>query len=319
MSRRQTWAISPSIRMEKRTSSITTAMVYRPVTVSVKRWRSGFRGGAGPKPARFALACLSGLPFVGGGLGGVAGFWSEWDQARLNKLFAAWLQLQEQELREIGVTLMEVMARLDPNDPEIEKRIESPEYLSLVRKCFRDWSAAESEEKRHLIRNLLCNAAAFKLTSDDVVKLFIKWIGDYSEAHFAVIREVYKHPGSTRHDIWVRIHGAEVREDSAEADLFRLLVHDLSVGRVVRQHREKDYQGNFLKERPKRSPSRASRVMTSAFEDDKEYELTELGKQFVHYTMTEIVPKLASPSPRETAGIPTDGTPTDQEHVSPAS
>ena len=42
--------------------------------------------------------------------------------------------------------------------------------------------------------------------------------------------------------------------------------------------------------------------MTSAFEDDKEYELTELGKQFVHYTMHEIVPKLASPSPGETAG-----------------
>jgi hypothetical protein len=254
------------------------------------------QGGAGPKLARFALACLSGVPFIGGALGGVAGFWSEADQARFNKLFAAWLQLQEQELREIGVTLMEVMARLDPNDPEIEKRIESPEYLSLVRKCFRDWSAAESEEKRHLIRNLLCNTAVSKLTSDDLVKLFIKWIDDYSEAHFAVIRDVYKHPGSSRQDIWVRIHGAQVREDSAEADLFRLLIHDLSVGRVIRQHREKDYHGNFIKERPKRSPGRGSRVMTSAFEDDKEYELTELGKQFVHYTMHEIVPKLASPS-----------------------
>ena len=251
------------------------------------------RGGTGPKLARFALACLSGVPFVGGALGGVAGFWSEAEQARLNKLFAAWLKFQEQELREIGVTLMEVMMRLDAHDPEIQKRIESPEYLSLVRKCFRDWSAAESEEKRRLIRNLLCNAAASKLTSDDVVKLFIKWIDDYSEAHFAVIRDVYKHAGSTRHDIWMRIHGAEVREDSAEADLFRLLIHDLSVGRVVRQHREKDYYGNFIKERPKRSPARASRVMTSAFEDDKEYELTELGKQFVHYTMNEIVPKLA--------------------------
>jgi hypothetical protein len=261
------------------------------------------QGGAGPKLARFALACLSGVAFVGGALSGVANVWSEADQARLNKLFAAWLQLQEQELREIGVTLIEVMSRLDPNNPEIQNRIESPEYLSLVRKCFRDWSAAESEEKRQLIRNLLCNAAASKLTSDDVVKLFIKWIDDYSETHFAVIKDVYKHQGSTRHDIWVRIHGAQVREDSAEADLFRLLIHDLSVGRVVRQHREKDYHGNFLKERPKRSSRRGSLVMTSAFEDDKKYELTELGKQFVHYTMHEIVPKLASPSPGETAVV----------------
>src|SRR5438132_14309862 len=73
------------------------------------------QGGAGPKLARFALACLSGVPFIGGALGGVAGFWSETDQARFNKLFAAWLQLQEQELREIGVTLMEVMMGLDAN------------------------------------------------------------------------------------------------------------------------------------------------------------------------------------------------------------
>ena len=85
----------------------------------------------------------------------------------------------------------------------------------------------------------------------------------------------------------------------------------MSVGRVVRQHREKDYHGNFLKERPKRSPRGSSRVMTSAFEDDKEYELTELGKQFVHYTMNEIVPKLTSPSPGEAAENPADGNPTD--------
>jgi hypothetical protein len=251
--------------------------------------------GAGPTLARFALACLSGVPYVGGAIGAVGNLWSEADQARLNKLFAAWLQLQEQELKEIGITLMEVMARLDAKDPEIEKRIESPEYLSLVRKCFRDWSAAESEEKRRLVRNLLCNAAASKMTSDDVLKLFIKWIDDYSEAHFAVIKEVYNNAGSTRHDIWLQIHGAAVREDSAEADLFRLLVHDLSVGRVIRQHREKDFRGNFLKETRKRSGTRSSGVMTSAFEDDKEYELTELGKQFVHYTMNEIVPKLAAP------------------------
>ena len=37
--------------------------------------------------------------------------------------------------------------------------------------------------------------------------------------------------------------------------------------------------------------------MTSAFDDEKSYELTELGKQFVHYTMNEIVPRLSESSP----------------------
>ncbi len=30
----------------------------------------------------------------------------------------------------------------------------------------------------------------------------------------------------------------------------------------------------------------------SAFEDTKPYVLTELGKQFVHYTMNEVVPRI---------------------------
>jgi len=32
--------------------------------------------------------------------------------------------------------------------------------------------------------------------------------------------------------------------------------------------------------------------MESGFEDTKPYLLTELGKQFVHYAMTEIVPRI---------------------------
>ena len=33
--------------------------------------------------------------------------------------------------------------------------------------------------------------------------------------------------------------------------------------------------------------------MKSAFDSAERYELTELGKQFVHYTMSGIVPRLA--------------------------
>jgi hypothetical protein len=250
--------------------------------------------GAGPKAARFALACLGAIPGIGGAIAGIAGSWSEKEQSEFNRLFAAWLKLQEDEIREIGITIFEVMDRLDQTDEQIRKRIESPEYLRLVKKCFRDWSAAESEEKRRLIRNLLSNAAATKICTDDVISMFISWIDMYSEPHFAVIREIYKSPGTTRQEIWDAIHSQPVREDSAEADLFKLLVHDLSTGHVIRQHREKDYYGNYLKV-PTRKPSKSpSRTLTSAFDDEKQYELTELGKQFVHYTMNEIVPRIGA-------------------------
>lgn len=35
--------------------------------------------------------------------------------------------------------------------------------------------------------------------------------------------------------------------------------------------------------------------MESAFEDKKPYMLTELGKQFVHYTMNEVVARIGGP------------------------
>jgi len=245
--------------------------------------------------ARFLLSCLSAIPAVGGAIGGAGGVWSEKEQGRVNELFMAWLKLQEDELKEIGQTLFEVIIRLDKEDPEVIKRIESQEYLSLIRKAFRDWAAAESEEKRVLIRNLLSNAgAARQLSSDDVIRLFIDWISRYSEAHFAIVRAVYNNIGITRQGIWTKIHGESVREDSADADLFKLLVSDLSQGHIIRQHREVDYYGNFVKQPRAKTSGSSSSQYTSAFDDDKQYELTELGTQFVHYTMNEIVPKLSA-------------------------
>lgn len=250
-------------------------------------------GGAGPKAARFALAVLGGLvPGIGGAIGGAGGAWSEAESDYFKKILAKWLKLQEEEIKEIGLTLYEVMIRLDQNDEEIRSRIESPEYLKLVKKCFRDWSAAESEEKRKLIRNLLANAGSCQISSDDIVRLFIEWIGKFSEAHFAVIREVFSNEGITRQQIWQNINGADAREDSPEADLFKLIIHDLSVGHVARQYRETDYHGNFIPPPRKKPQKGGSRNYTSAFDDEKQYVLTELGKQFVHYTMNEIVVKI---------------------------
>ncbi len=130
--------------------------------------------GYGSRVARFVLACLGSVPAVGGAVGGVGGAWSEAEQAHYNKVFAAWLKLQEDEVKEIGITVAEILSRLDLNDEAISSRIESPEYLKLIKKCFRDWSAAESEEKRILIRNLLTNAAVHQICSDDVLRMFIQ-------------------------------------------------------------------------------------------------------------------------------------------------
>jgi hypothetical protein len=254
--------------------------------------------GYGPRIARFVLACMGGIPGAGGVFGAAGGAWAEAEQSHFNKVFASWLKLQEDELKEIALTIGEILSRIDLNDENVQKRIESPEYLKLIKKCFRDWSAAESEEKRILIRNLLTNAAVHRICTDDVVRLFIQWIEMYSEAHFAVIKYVYKNVGCTRMRIWNGVYGARVKEDSAEADLFKLIIHDLSTGHIVRQHREKDYYGNYIKAEPQKRGS-SSNTMTSAFDDAKPYELTELGAQFVRYTMEGVMPRIGTPKAEE--------------------
>jgi hypothetical protein len=178
-------------------------------------------------------------------------------------------------------------------DEKVSERVESPAYQSILRKAFRDWAGAESEEKRVFIRNLLVNAGASTLTSDDVIKLFLQWIKDYSEFHFAVVGAIYNSAGITRGEVWRKLGRSAVREDSADADLFRLLFRDLSTGGIIRQHRETDYSGNFLaKRRAPPAPKGTTKVMKSAFDDSEQYELTELGEQFVHYAMTNLPPKL---------------------------
>jgi hypothetical protein len=123
--------------------------------------------------------------------------------------------------------------------------------------------------------------------------MFIAWINQYSEMHFHVIGAIYNSDGITRGAIWRKIGKGPVREDSADADLFKLLFRDLSTGGVSRQHREVDYYGNFVPKASKRRPKGSGpKSPVSAFDEEEGYELTELGKQFVHYAMSDLPPRI---------------------------
>jgi hypothetical protein len=194
-------------------------------------------------------------------------------------------------MQKLAETLLTVMKRLDEFPEEINNRLESEEYLQIVRKSFRSWDNSDTHEKRELIRKLLTNSGTNSLDPDDLIRLFLDWIDLYHEVHFLVIKVIYQKPGVTRFEIWQELNGKSAKENSLEADLFKLLIRDLSMGSVIRQHRETDYYGNFIK-KPVKKPSTPSRTMKSAFDDSESYELTELGQKFVHYTMNEVVPRI---------------------------
>ena len=241
---------------------------------------------------KFFLAALGSIPWVGGFISAAASLKLEEPGAKQDSLQTKWLEEHQQKIGLLRATLDEIAARFENLGSSIEARIQSEEYLALVRRAFRAWDRADTEEKRRYAANFVTNAAGSRICSDDVLRLFIDWLDMYHEAHFAVIREIYQRPRSTRYDIWSSIYGEVPREDSAEADLYRLLIRDLSTGGVIRQERETTNAGEFVR---KRSPGRRaspSKTMDSSFEDTKPYVLTEFGSQFVHYTMSEVVPRL---------------------------
>ena len=256
--------------------------------------------GKGRKYVRFVIAALGSIPWVGGFIAASASLSAEREQQSVNELQRMWLEEHKEKIRQLSATLADIFVRLDNFGDEVEQRIESPEYLALVRKAFRSWDEADTEEKKQMFKKLITNAGAIKLCPDDLVRLFLHWIEQYDETHFIVMKEIYRHPPITRAQLWDNIHGPRPREDSSEADLFRYLIRDLSTGGVIRQARETDMSGQFLKKDTRgQVHQNPSRVMESAFENTKPYVLTELGKKFVHYVMEDVVPQIGNASSGE--------------------
>jgi hypothetical protein len=243
---------------------------------------------------KFALAALGSIPWVGGFISALASVKTDESGLQTSSLQTQWLEQHQAKMETLSATMQEIGRRFEAIGEEIDERLASEEYLDIVRKAFRAWDKADTEEKRGYVANLVTNAAGTRLCSDDVVRLFIDWLDSYHESHLAVIREIFKNPGASRFDIWTAVYGDVVREDSAEADLYKLLIRDLTTGSVIRQARDTNAAGQFLRKKSVRKPAGPTNgTMESAFEDTKPYELTELGKQFVHYSMSEVVQRVS--------------------------
>jgi hypothetical protein len=245
------------------------------------------------KYVRFVFAALGSIPWIGGFIAAGATLHAEFEQGRVNELIKRWLEEHQQKLTELNEDLTQIMLRIDQLGPQVDERLKEESYLGLVKYGFRVWDEAGTRSTRERVRQTLTNAAGSRICSDDVVRLFLLWLRTYDDLHLRVVSVIHESPGATRAFIWEQIHGEEVREDSAEADLFKLMIRELSTGGVIRQHRDTTADGHFL---AKRVTARRAKKITleSAFEDSKPYELTKLGTQFVHYAMTELVPRIGT-------------------------
>ena len=244
---------------------------------------------------KFVLAAIGSISWIGSVVSAAASLKSEEATHQRNYLQMLWVEEHQRKLIELARLLEEIRSRFESLGNEIDERIQSEGYLSLVRKAFRIWDNSETEQKRRMLGNAVTNAGGTRACPDDVIRLFLDWIGLYNEVHFAVIREIHQNPGSTRFEIWSAIYGELPREDSAEADLYKFLIRDLSTGGVIRQERDVNSLGQYIRKKPMKRRGTPT-TLESAFEDTKPYVLTKLGGLFVHYTMNEAVTRLSAES-----------------------
>lgn len=251
-------------------------------------------GGNNKKYIRFTMAALGSIPWFGSLLtatanlsGAISDFGGEGQQDKINQLLALWVEEHRGKIDKLLNTLGDIFLRFENFGDEIKNRVESPEYLNLVKLSFRSWDQADTEEKRQMFKRLIINAGATTLCEDDLVRLFINWIEIYHEAHFMVVKEIFQNPGISRGAIWDNIYGERPSDNSSKAGLFGYLIRQLTLGGVIHQQVEANEYGQTLKKpRPKHN-SPSSNIKKSYFDETEPYVLTELGKEFVHYVMKD--------------------------------
>ena len=238
------------------------------------------------KWGRFTLAALGAIPWIGSVISAFAALHGEKAQGEVNDLQQGWLQSHAERIQELEATLSGIIETAEGGGAEGEARLEDPSYLKLVEHGFRVWDAAPTENKRQQVRRILSNATVAKLSGDDLLRLFLTWVDQYDDVHFNLISALHRETGLTGSELWQEIDGRDVRHDSSDADLFKLILRDLSTGGVIRQHREVTGDGRMLRQKRGKG-SASSPYLSSALEGDKPYELTQLGHLFVGYALDE--------------------------------
>jgi hypothetical protein len=93
---------------------------------------------------KFILAALGSIPWIGGFISAAASFKLEEKDILEDTLQSKWLEEHTKKLSRLSKTIEEVISRFDTLGEQINERIQSEEYLDLVRRAFRAWDRADS-------------------------------------------------------------------------------------------------------------------------------------------------------------------------------
>jgi hypothetical protein len=111
---------------------------------------------------KFFLAALGSIPWVGGFLSAAAAFKVEETSIKSNSLQTEWLEEHQEKLEALQETLAEIQRRFEAFGAAVEERIQSKEFLGLVRKAFRVWDAGPDSRPEPPISTTLMHRFLFE-------------------------------------------------------------------------------------------------------------------------------------------------------------
>jgi hypothetical protein len=110
---------------------------------------------------KIIMAALGSIPWVGGFLTAAQAYNEDKGQTETDVLQRQWLEEHRLKMQNLARDLAEIIERLDSIGDEINSRIESEQYLALVRKSFRAWDQADTEQKKKFIKRIGQCVASF--------------------------------------------------------------------------------------------------------------------------------------------------------------
>jgi hypothetical protein len=97
---------------------------------------------------KFVLVALGSIPWVGGFISAAVNYKTEESAIRTDNLQTQWLEEHARKIAELMRDLQDIVERFEALGPDIDARIQSEQYLVLVRRAFRVWDRADTDQKK---------------------------------------------------------------------------------------------------------------------------------------------------------------------------
>jgi hypothetical protein len=122
----------------------------------------------------FILAALGSIPWVGGFIGAAATYMAELHETKGDTLHGQWLEEHARKIAMLVRSLQDIERHFESLDGQVDARIQSDGYLALVRRAFRVWDRADSDEKRDAGGTVI-RAGHRQLPLAEILRLIAHW------------------------------------------------------------------------------------------------------------------------------------------------